>query len=148
MTATPDRGTATLSADVAAEIRAWMGRLGVNQAELARRLGQNAQWLSVRISTNATVPINLDEVQRIADALGILVINLLPQYATQRGSRSEATTRYPGTAEQPTQTPAVRTAPPRMPQPKRRPKAATSPGRGTPKDTTRRPAIVPRLVRA
>ncbi|SBT64258.1 hypothetical protein GA0070622_1228 [Micromonospora sediminicola] len=70
-----------------------MGRLGVNQAELAKRLGHNAQWLSVRISPRATVAMNLDEVQRIADALGILVINLLPQYASQRVSRSEATTR-------------------------------------------------------
>lgn len=66
----------------------------------------------------------------------------------QGGSRSEATTRYPGSAEQPTADRTVRTAPARAPQPKRRPKAVTSPGRGTPKDATRRPAIVPRLVRA
>ncbi|QLQ37950.1 helix-turn-helix domain-containing protein [Micromonospora robiginosa] len=93
MTTNAGEGTATLSADVAAEIRAWMGRLGVNQAELARRIGQNAQWLSVRISAKATVAINLDEMQRIADALGILVKDLLPEYASQRVSRSEATTR-------------------------------------------------------
>ncbi len=64
------------------------------------------------------------------------------------GSSTEATTRYPGTAEQPTPDLPVRTAPTRAPQPKRRPKAATSPGGGTPKDTSRRPGIVPRLVRA
>lgn len=148
MTTKPDGGTATLSADVAAEIRAWMGRLGVNQAELARRLGHNAQWLSVRISPNATVAMNLDEMKRIADALGILVINLLPKYATQRGSTTEVTTRYPGSAERPTPDRSVRTAPTRAPQPKRRPRAATSPGGGTPKDTTRRPAILARPVGA
>lgn len=140
------REDATLSADVAAEIRAWMGRLQVKQSQLARKLGENDQWLSMRLRGNT--PLDLNEVQRIADALGILVINLLPQYATQRASSTEATTRYPGAAVQPTQTQAVRTAPTRAPQPKRRPKAATSPGQGTPKDTTRRPAIVPRLVRA
>lgn len=39
--------------------------------------------------------------------------------------------------------PARPTAPP---QPKRRPHATTSPGRATPKDTTRRPARLPRPV--
>lgn len=148
MTTTPGRGTATLSTDVAAEIRAWMGRLGVTQAELARRLGQNAQWVSVRISTSATVAVNLDEMQRIADALGVLVKDLLPKYAVQRDSSAEVTTRYPGSAERPTPDRSVRTTAPRPTQPKRRPRAATSPAGGTPKDVTRRPAILARPVGA
>ncbi|GIJ10770.1 helix-turn-helix domain-containing protein [Micromonospora andamanensis] len=79
----PD-GAASLSADVATEIRAWMGRLGISQRELARRLGQNGQWVSVRISPRATVPITLDDTQRIAEALGILVRDLLPAYTLER----------------------------------------------------------------
>lgn len=145
MTMTPSED-ATLSADVAAEIRAWMGRLQVRQSQLARKLGESDQWLSMRLRGNT--PLDLNEVQRIADALGILVINLLPKYATQRASSTEVTTRYPGNADRPTPDRADRTPPPRATQPKRRPRAATSPAGGTPKDTTRRPAIVPRLVRA
>jgi transcriptional regulator with XRE-family HTH domain len=148
MTTTPAGGAATLSADVAAEIRAWMGRLGVSQAELARRLGQNAQWLSVRISPRANVALNLDEIQRIADTLGILVKDLLPRYAMQRGSVTEVTTRYPVNAERMTPDMAVQRARPVSAPPKRRPKAATSPAGGTPKGATRRPVMVPRLVRA
>lgn len=55
MTTTPER-TATLTSLVAAEIRAWMGRLDVRQSELARRVGETDQWMSMRLKgrTNRT----------------------------------------------------------------------------------------------
>jgi transcriptional regulator with XRE-family HTH domain len=83
MTTTPER-TATLTTLVAAEIRAWMGRLDVRQSELARRMGENDQWLSIRLK--GRTPINLNELQRIADALDVPLIQLLP-LATHSGSR-------------------------------------------------------------
>ena len=57
MTTTPEQ-TVTLAALVAAEIRAMMGRLDVRQAELARRLGENDQWLSIRLRGRAAIDIN------------------------------------------------------------------------------------------
>jgi len=75
MTTTPER-TATLTALVAAEIRAWMGRLDVRQSELARKLGESDQWLSMRL--RGRTPLDINEMQRIARALGIGVHELLP----------------------------------------------------------------------
>lgn len=54
-----------------------MGRLQVRQTDLARRLGENDEWLSKRL--RAVTPINLNEMQRIATALGVGVRDLLPQ---------------------------------------------------------------------
>lgn len=71
---TPER-PATLSVRVGAEIRANRARLGLSQAELAEQLGEAHWWLSDR--ERGRVPINLDELQRIADALD--------QVAHQRG---------------------------------------------------------------
>jgi transcriptional regulator with XRE-family HTH domain len=75
MTTTPER-PATLSALVAAEVRAWMGRLGVRQSELARRMGESDQWLSMRL--RGRTPLDINEMQRIAQALGVSVHDLLP----------------------------------------------------------------------
>lgn len=80
MTTTPER-TATLTSLVAAEIRAWLGRLDVRPAELARRMGENDQWLSTRLK--GRTPINLNELQRIATALGLSVLDLLPAQASR-----------------------------------------------------------------
>lgn len=80
MTTTPER-TATLTSLVAAEIRAWMGRLDVRQSELARRMGENDQWMSTRLK--GRTPIDLNELQRIAHALGLSVLDLLPAQASR-----------------------------------------------------------------
>jgi transcriptional regulator with XRE-family HTH domain len=63
-----------------------MGRLQVRQSELARRLGQNDQWLSMRL--RGVTPINLNELQLIADALGVAVGKLLPA-GTSRSDEGE-----------------------------------------------------------
>lgn len=75
MTTTPER-TATLTSLVAAEIRAQMGRLDVRQSELARRLGENDQWVSTRLK--GRTPINLNDLHRFAKALGLNVFDLMP----------------------------------------------------------------------
>jgi transcriptional regulator with XRE-family HTH domain len=75
MTTTPER-TATLTSLVAAEVRAWMGRLDVRQSELARRMGESDQWLSMRLK--GRTPIDVNELHRIAKALGLGVHQLLP----------------------------------------------------------------------
>lgn len=75
MTTTPER-TATLTHLVAAEIRAQMGRLDVRQSELARRMGENDQWLSTRLK--GRTPIDVNELSRIAKALGLGIHELLP----------------------------------------------------------------------
>lgn len=75
MTTTPER-TATLTALVAAEIRALLGRLDVKPAQLARQLGENDQWLSTRLK--GRTPINVNDLHRIASALGVGVHELLP----------------------------------------------------------------------
>jgi transcriptional regulator with XRE-family HTH domain len=75
MTTTPER-SATLTDLVAAEIRAWLGRLDVRPSELARRMGENDQWLSTRLK--GRTPINVNDLHRIAKALGLQVWQLMP----------------------------------------------------------------------
>jgi transcriptional regulator with XRE-family HTH domain len=87
MTTTPER-TATLTTLVAAEIRAWLGRLDLRPAELARRLGENDQWMSSRLK--GRTPINVNDLQRVADALGLSVVDLLPQRASRPSGKGSA----------------------------------------------------------
>jgi transcriptional regulator with XRE-family HTH domain len=70
-----DIGT-PLTERVAEEIRAWMGRRKLSQAELARQLGVSKMWVSYRL--NGTQPIDLNDLDRIARILGVGVADLLP----------------------------------------------------------------------
>lgn len=78
-----------LNAAVAAEIRAILARRGWKQSQLAQRLGVQEMWVSRRLrGINA---ITVDDLERIADALGIKPANLLglaEQAGTQMNSRS------------------------------------------------------------
>lgn len=56
---------------VAAEFRAALGRLGLNQSDLARRTGRNTVWISKRIGTRATIDMTMEEISEMADALGV-----------------------------------------------------------------------------
>src|SRR5262245_18815116 len=67
--------TPKLSDRVAAEIRAWLGRSRIPGAELARRLGVSGAWVSYRLTGTQT--IDLDDLERIAAALGIEETDLL-----------------------------------------------------------------------
>jgi transcriptional regulator with XRE-family HTH domain len=88
----PER-PATLTVLVAAEIRAQLGRMNVRSAELARRLGENQQWVSSRL--NGRTPIDLNELFRIARALGVGVHQLLPSpEVVARAAEVEATLPY------------------------------------------------------
>lgn len=75
MTTTPER-TATLTELVAAQIRSLLGYRDMKPSELARRIGQNDQWMHVRLK--GKVPLNLNDMHRIANALDVPVGKLMP----------------------------------------------------------------------
>jgi transcriptional regulator with XRE-family HTH domain len=85
--------TERVSHAVAAEVRAQLGRQGITQAELARRIGHNGPWLSGRIGTTATVDLTIDEIAEIADALEIDASELLLAALAHRGDSKPR--RYP-----------------------------------------------------
>lgn len=66
-----------LTAHVASEIRAMMGRLNVNRAELARRLNVEDSWVGKRL--NGRTEISLSDFERIARALRVGIVDLLPR---------------------------------------------------------------------
>lgn len=68
--------TATLSEMVAEEIRALMARRKVSGRELAGQLGVSPSWISYRLSGKQ--PIDVNDLLRIANALGAGVHELLP----------------------------------------------------------------------
>lgn len=59
----------TFAGHIAREIRGEMGRQGVTQESLALKLGWSQRMLSRRLT--AEVPINADETEAIACALGV-----------------------------------------------------------------------------
>jgi transcriptional regulator with XRE-family HTH domain len=69
--------TGSLTQRVAAQIRAYMAYNQVRQSKLARDMGVNEQWLSVRL--RGVQPIDLNDLERIASALGAKVGDLLPR---------------------------------------------------------------------
>lgn len=72
MTMTPGPATWTsLNAQVAAEVRAEMGRRGMSNAELARLLGVSEAWTTRRLGKRAESPLSLVDLQRIAAALRV-----------------------------------------------------------------------------
>jgi transcriptional regulator with XRE-family HTH domain len=75
MTTMPER-TATLTGLIAQRIRSRMGWLNIRQRELAKRLGENDQWVSVRINGKVTLDVN--ELHRFAKALEVGISELLP----------------------------------------------------------------------
>lgn len=64
MTATP-----TLNEQIAAEIRAELGRANISQAEFAARCDMTPSSFSRRMS--GEIPWNTDEIERVAKELGI-----------------------------------------------------------------------------
>lgn len=74
--------TPSLTEQVAEEIRALIARRRVRQSHLARKLGVSEQWISVRL--RGVQPIDLNDLQRIAEALDVAVVDLLPETASDR----------------------------------------------------------------
>jgi transcriptional regulator with XRE-family HTH domain len=121
---TPQQGTATLTALVAAEIRASMGRMGVRQSELARKLGESDQWLSMRL--RGRTPLDINEILRISRALGVDLYQLLPSpEVVAQAADSSATVAYLPLAER-----LAITARPRDNRPPGRPSTPGSDGVG------------------
>lgn len=91
----------TLSARVADEVRAMLGRRSVNKSELARRLGVSHTWVTNRLAGH--LEIGLDELERIAQALDVEILDLLPKpaLADERGARrnNERYSTLPRTAQ-------------------------------------------------
>ena len=67
---------ATLSVRVADEINAMLGRRRMAKSELARKLGVSHTWVTNRLA--GTTPIDLNDLDRIARAIGVPVQSLLP----------------------------------------------------------------------
>jgi len=98
-----------------------MARRQIKQAELARRLDVNDQWISVRL--RGVQPIDLNDLAAIAKALGVDVSALLPerpektgttsQYPQVTAHRAERATRVrpPSRADATSRPPSVATAP-------------------------------------
>jgi transcriptional regulator with XRE-family HTH domain len=66
-----------LSRRVAAEVRAEMARKRITGRALARTLGRSANWVSLK--TSGAQGIDLDELETIAAALGVTIVDLLPR---------------------------------------------------------------------
>lgn len=148
MTEGIDQRPALLTDRVAAAIRAEMGWQGIRQSQLARQLGENDTWLSMRL--RGLVPLNLNELERIADALDVEVTDLLTQRregrvlsraGTSNGKPNERlarrTNRSPRRAKRTTTERVTR-----HPCPKRRPQSSgTAPSPAGP-PSQRRPALI------
>lgn len=82
-----------LSERVAEEIRVVMARRKMRQSQLARQMGSNEQWLSVRL--RGVQEIGLNDLGRIADALGMSASQIV---AAAVGTKAD-TIGYPGDDE-------------------------------------------------
>jgi transcriptional regulator with XRE-family HTH domain len=91
------RDNESLSDLAAEEIRAHIGRRNMNKSELARKLGVSHTWVTNRLAGHQQ--ISLDELQQIAEALGVPVGDLLPRRLTERVRVTTA--EYPPVPEQP-----------------------------------------------
>lgn len=60
---------------VAAELRAHLARQRISGRTLAKLLGENQTWVSRRLSGH--VPLDTDDLQRIANVLGLTPMELL-----------------------------------------------------------------------
>lgn len=112
---------ATLSAQVAEEIRALMARRQIRQSQLARRIDVGEQWLSVRL--RGKQPIDLNDLALIAGGLGVKPRDLLsPSGALPTNQYSQldsAPAARPVRDRPPTRTDVSTRPPNRVPAPRR-----------------------------
>lgn len=74
-------------AALAEELRVHMTRKQVTGRELARRLHVSSQWISQR--TRAVVPMDADDMEMVAGALGITVLGLVTDAARRVSEGAE-----------------------------------------------------------
>lgn len=126
-------GSATavrLSDAVAKEIRVALIRADLKQSQLAERMGVSEMWVSRRL--RGAQPIDLNDLQRFAEALGVPVTDLLPAPFRPNDRSPASPVRAPKPA---------RTAPTR---PKGRPVNASTQPQSSGPPTRRRPARIDR----
>jgi transcriptional regulator with XRE-family HTH domain len=124
------------------EIKVAMVRAGISGRQLALRLGVSQTWMSTRL--NGTTPLDLDDLQRIADALGVSVLQLMPPTRSATGDLNPRLSR-PGRKDDPK--PVRHVAPRRFGPPRRDPNgppSATPLSSRRPRDT--RPVKRPMAV--
>ena len=68
-------GPGRLSEIVSEEVRAWMARRGIRQAQLAEALGISQQSVSMRLTGRTSW--NVDDLEPVAQLLGVSVSQLL-----------------------------------------------------------------------
>lgn len=129
-----DTGVRTRLRELAAEeIRVHLARRRMSASELARRTGMKQSTLARRM-TGATA-FDLDDLERIADVLGVQVADLLPRRDTANTLWNQPSAKRPRSAGKSTVRATRTTARP-----------PTRPGGGTPKADTRRPAMIRRTL--
>lgn len=92
MTTGPDpTARPSLNALIAAEIRAEMGRQGMVMTRLAEALGVSEAWTTRHLSARSSIqPLTFDELERIARALQVSYLDLIPEDFTPGNVASRA----------------------------------------------------------
>lgn len=88
------RAETELAAKVMIEVGGLLGRRRMSQADLARLMGVKAMWISDRFT--GRVKLTVEDMDRIAKALGVDPVDLLPRPA--RGSGVTGQYSRPGHA--------------------------------------------------
>jgi transcriptional regulator with XRE-family HTH domain len=74
----------TLAESVAAKVREELDRQDISYRELGRRLNVSIAYVSRRLSEQADVQFRVDELEKVAAALGVPVTQFLPGEAPER----------------------------------------------------------------
>lgn len=69
---------------VAEEVRVLLARRRISAVQLAKLMGVSQPYLSRRL--NGAVALDLDDLEKIADVLGVAIADLLPRSAEAGGS--------------------------------------------------------------
>lgn len=81
MTASPVERTRPLRELVAEEIRALLARRRMNGVQLALRIGRSQSYVSRRLTGETA--FDTDDLERIAEVLGVNIIDLMPRPRTR-----------------------------------------------------------------
>lgn len=115
---------------VAGEIRAHLGRQQMSGAKLAQAIDRSEMYVSRRL--NGRTSFDLDDLEKIANVLGVAVSDLLPAVAANTLRNHGVTKKARSRPMSTTRTPHTTTRP------------GGRPGKTSPKAHTRRPAMIPR----
>lgn len=77
-----ERSKPPLREGIAEEVLALLGRRRMSQIELARRIGKSHTYVGRRL--NGETAFDTDDLEKIAGALGVSVVDLLPASAAER----------------------------------------------------------------